>query len=144
VGVDVTDPLLITIFAFVRYWGKKWKFYKTVHQLLIDFKKAYDSVRRAVLHNILIEFGVHMKLVRLIKIFLNEDYSKVRIGKYLSGTFPIQNGLKQGAASSPLRFNFVLEKVQENQVGHRTNGTHQLLVYADSVNLLEDNIDTLM
>jgi hypothetical protein len=37
------------------------------NELFIDFKKAYDSVRREVLNNILIEFGVSMKLVRLIK-----------------------------------------------------------------------------
>jgi hypothetical protein len=42
-----------------------------VHQLFIDFKKAYDSVRRVVLYNILIEFGVPMKLVRLFEMFLN-------------------------------------------------------------------------
>jgi hypothetical protein len=35
---------------------KKWEYNETVHQLFIDFKKAYDSVRREVLHNILIEF----------------------------------------------------------------------------------------
>jgi hypothetical protein len=55
--------------------------------------------------------------------------------------FPIQNGLKQGDALSPLLFNFALEdairKVQENQVGLR------LLAYADDVNLLGDNIDTI-
>jgi hypothetical protein len=45
---------------------------ETVHQLFIDFKKAYDSVRREVLYNILIEFWVPMKLVRLIKMCLNE------------------------------------------------------------------------
>jgi hypothetical protein len=57
--------------------------------IFVDFKKAYDSVRRKVLYNILIEFGAPMKLVRLIKTCLNETYSKVSIGKYLAGTFPI-------------------------------------------------------
>jgi hypothetical protein len=77
---------------------------------------------------------------------LNETYSKVRIGKHLSDSFPIQNGLKQGDALSPLLFSFALgchiRKVQENQVGLKLNGTHKLLVYVD-VNLLGDNIDAI-
>jgi hypothetical protein len=98
----------------------KWKYNETIHQLFIDFKKAYDSVRREVLYTILIEFRIRMKLVRLIKMCLNETYSNVRIGKHLSESFPIQNGLKQGDALSPLLFNSALEyamrKVQENQL----------------------------
>jgi hypothetical protein len=50
---------------------KKWEFYETIYQLFIDFKKAYDSVGREVLYSILIEFGVSMKLIRLIKVCLN-------------------------------------------------------------------------
>jgi hypothetical protein len=52
VGFDVTDQLLIRSSAFVRYWRKKWEYNETVHQLFIDFKKAYDSVRREVLYKI--------------------------------------------------------------------------------------------
>jgi retron-type reverse transcriptase len=88
-----------------------------------------------------------MKLVELIKISLNETYSKVCIGKHLSDSFTIQNGLKQRDALSPLLINFALDyairNVQENQVGLKLNGTHQLLAYADDDNLLVDNIDTV-
>jgi hypothetical protein len=65
----------------------------------------------------------------------------------LSDSFPIENGLKQGDALSSLLLNFALEyairMVQENQVGLKLNGIHQLLAYTDNVTLLGDNIDTI-
>jgi hypothetical protein len=81
------------IFCVHQILEKKWEYNETIHQLLINSKKVYDSVRRKVLYNILVEFGVPMKLVRLIRICLNETYSEVRIGKHLSDSFLIQNGL---------------------------------------------------
>jgi hypothetical protein len=88
-----------------------------------------------------------MKLVTLIKMFLNEAYNKVWIVTHLSDSFPRQNGIKEGDALSPLVLNVVLEyairKVEGNQVGLKLNGTHQLLAYADDVNRLKDNINTI-
>jgi hypothetical protein len=55
VGFDITDELLIIFSAFVRYWRKKLEYSETAHQLFIYFKKAYDSVRKEALHDILIE-----------------------------------------------------------------------------------------
>jgi len=65
----------------------------------------------------------------------------------VSDRFPIRNGLKQGDAVSPMFFNFALEyairRVQVNRDGLKLNGTHQLLAYADDVNILVGSIHTL-
>jgi hypothetical protein len=125
--------------------AKAWEYNETVRQLFTDFKEIYCSISKEVFCNILTEFGVTMKLVRLIKMYLNETYSKIRIGKYLSDNISYSNGLKQGDALSPLLLNFALEyairNFQENHVGLKLNAPYQLLVYADSVNLLVGKIN---
>jgi hypothetical protein len=90
------DPVLF-VFPFstpyskhhVRYCRKNGSTVRQyIHQLFVDFKKIYDSVRREALYNIVIEFCVPTKLVRMIKMYLNKTYSKVRRGKHLCDNFP--------------------------------------------------------
>jgi hypothetical protein len=84
------------IFFIHQRLEQTWEYIETENQLFIDLKKAYDSVKREVLFQLWLEFGIPQKLVRLMKMYLNETYTKVLVGKLLSGTFPVQNGLKQG------------------------------------------------
>jgi hypothetical protein len=87
----------VTYSAFVKYLSKR-EYNEAVHQLFIDFKKAYDSVGREVLYNILIEFVIPVTLIGLIKMCLNETHSRVQVSKHMSDVFPVRNGLKQGDA----------------------------------------------
>jgi hypothetical protein len=105
--------------------------------LSTDFEKSCDSVAMEVL----VEFGISMKLASVIKMCSNETYKKGHTYKNLSEIFPIQNGLKLGDASLPLLFHFAIRTVQENREGLRLNGTHQFLLYADDINLLGDKIN---
>jgi hypothetical protein len=72
----------------------------------LRLQKFYDSARREGMCNILIVLGAPMRVVIVFKMCLNGVYSKVRIGKYWPHISPIQNGLKQGDALSPLLSNF--------------------------------------
>ena len=99
------------IFALRQILEKKWEYNGTVHQLFIDFKKAYDSIKREKFYSILIRFGIPKKLVQLVRMCLRDPISRVRIGNDVSDSFEIRSGLKQDDALSPLLFNFVLEYV---------------------------------
>ena len=98
------------------------------------------------MYNILIESGIPMKLVRLIKTCLNETYSRVLVGRHLSDMFPIKHSWKQGDALSPFPFNFPLQyaiwRVQVYHDGLKLNGTHRILVYAENVNILGGSVHT--
>jgi hypothetical protein len=82
-----------------------------------------------------------MKLVSLIKMFLDEICSRVWVGKHVSDTFPVRNGLKHGDALLLLLFNLAVEctirRVQVNQDGLKLNGTHQLVFYSEEVYIVK-------
>jgi hypothetical protein len=78
---------------------------------------------------------------------LSKTSSRVRVDNTLSVMFTVRNYLKQGYALSPLLFNYDLQyairTIQVNQGGMKLNGTHQILVYNNDVNILGGNVHNL-
>jgi hypothetical protein len=83
------------------------------------------------------KIGISVKLVRLLKMCLNETYSKFHIGKHLSDAFPIQNSLKKGDALLPLLFSFA----SEYAIRKDWNGTEHISFWSMlKLIILDENI----
>jgi hypothetical protein len=111
-----------------------------IHQLYIDYEQAYDTINRAELVEIMKEFGIPLKLVRLVKITLANTNSKVKIQGKQSSSIETAIALRQGDSLSTLLFNLCMEKiirnVRINPGGTIFNRTRQSLAYADDVVIL--------
>jgi hypothetical protein len=108
----------------------------TLHQLFIDFKHAYDSVRRNQLFDTMTEFGITRNLIRMVKTTLSNTTARIKVHE-LPERSDINTGLRQGDVISSQLFNLCLEKVIRNidiNSGETIyNRTLQVLAYADLV-----------
>jgi sorting nexin-29 len=84
---------------------KIYEFRQNIWQLFVDFKKAYDSIHRQSLYNIMEEFGIPQKLVTLTKMCMENTQYKIRVESTVSEAFEVRTGLKQGDSLSPSRIN---------------------------------------
>src|ERR1700755_2387713 len=119
---------------------KAWEYNISIQKLFVDFKQAYDSIRRNIIFNIMEEFGIPRKLIRLTKGTLTATKCKILIQGALSDPFDIDTGLRQGDRLSTILFNLALEKVVR-AMSINWNGTifttsKQLAAFADDADLI--------
>ncbi|KAL4107860.1 hypothetical protein QTP88_018142 [Uroleucon formosanum] len=79
-----------------QLYQKIWEFDKEINTLFVDFKKAYDSIHRESLINILKEFNFPQKLVNLVSISTMETVVKIKVGNMKSDPVTVKSGLRQG------------------------------------------------
>ncbi|MEM1223986.1 MAG: reverse transcriptase domain-containing protein, partial [Verrucomicrobiota bacterium] len=122
--------------------------------VFVDFKAAFDSVNRDCLWALLEADNLPPKLVRIFKAIYHRTKSIVRIGHDESSPFDVYTGVRQGAISSPILFNYTIDWVMSNALDSvkfagKTPGVEIYdgrlvdLAYADDIALVCDNADTM-
>lgn len=110
------------------------------HILFIDFKRAYDTINRTKLINVIRKLKIPEKLVRLIKMTLQNTSNRVKCNGRTSDSFEVRQGLRQGDPLSTSLFDLALESIIRdsgiNRKGILFNRSHQCLAYADDVVLI--------
>ncbi|KAF0753777.1 ribosome biogenesis protein TSR3 isoform X1 [Aphis craccivora] len=135
------------IFSLRQIIEKSWEFNKSICIQFVGFKKAYDSVHRHSLINILKEFKFPNKLIKLIEATLQNTEIKIKVASELSEPATVRTGLRQGDAQSPILFNLILEKVI--RATNCNNGivlgksNINILAYADDIAILGDTEETV-
>lgn len=121
-----------------------WDYKRTVQNIFIGFRQAYDSIERDQAWNAMAEFSIPRQLIHVTKICMEGGMSKVRANSKLSISFEMHSGVKQGDVISPLLFNDVLEKaVRSAKIKTElltTKGPPKLLAFADDIDLIGDRI----
>lgn len=135
-GRSTTDH----VFAIRQIIEKALEYNNNIHLLFIDFRTAYDSIKRTSLYKAMEEFGIPEQLILMTKASMQNVVCKVKIDGNLSQSFPAENGLRQGDALSCVLFNVALEKVirdaNVNSRGTILNKPVQIMAYADDIVIL--------
>jgi len=82
------------IFTVKNLLEKAWEHNVEIHQIFVDFQKAYDSIRRDKLYTIMVHFGIPNELIRLTKATMENSTYCVKIGTIVTDGFKVGIGLK--------------------------------------------------
>ena len=130
------------IFTLRQILEKRREHNLAVHNVFVDFQKAYDSIHRDGLYTIMAEFGIPQELVKMAAICLDGVRSRVQMGNRRGDPFGVNTGLRQGDGLSPLLFNLVLEwvvrRIENVRGGVNFGGPIKTLGYADDLDNLGD------
>lgn len=118
-----------------------------LHLLFIDFKQAYDTIKREKIYEALTELGIPNKLRNLIKMTLSETKNKILLEGHISNSFHTKRGLRQGDPIATDLFNIVLEQIVRKSKIQRSgliyHHREQCIAYADDVVILARSIKQL-
>ena len=124
-GRGLTDAL----FTVRQVISKRVEFNEPLFMAFVDLRKAYDSVPRASLWQILRVYGVHAKLVELLEDLHKGTQAAVRMGGSMSEWFDVRGRVRQGCVISPLLFNIYMDFVVKQALAQMSEGCGVELAY---------------
>jgi hypothetical protein len=133
-GFRLNRSTLDNIFIVRQIYEKCYEYSIDLH-IFIDFSYAFDTVNRDVIHNSLIKYNIPDKLIRLIKLTMQQTKMKVKINNNYTEWFKTKTGVRQGDPLSTLLFSLVLDTVITNLEvrGNITTRLKQTCAYADDI-----------
>ena len=121
----------------------------------IDFRKAFDSVNRSRMFEILIAYGIPTTIVNAIKVMYKDTHATVMTPEGQTDPFTIMTGVLQGDPLAPFLFIIVLDYALRSSITSNYGFTLKRrrsrrysperlsdLDYADDIALLEDQINS--
>jgi len=106
-----------------------------IHNIFIDYTYAFDSIKRNNILDSLTQNNIHPKLVRLVKLTLENTTAKVKVNNAYTSEFRMESGVKQGCPLSPTLFSLVIDTVLKklDLRGNISTRLRQLMAYSDDV-----------
>ena len=141
-GYCTFDNIFVLHSIIQKFMQKHRKLYVS----FVDFRKAFDTVDRQVLWNILQGVGISTKMINMLKSMYKSVQCCVRSDQGLSDRFVYTNGLKQGCKLSPLLFSFLMNTLADEICENGKHGVQLFpnkpelftLLFADDIVLLSD------
>ena len=110
------------LFTLNQIISNSTEFDTPTHICFIDLAKAYDTVNRAALWQVLRQAGLSEKLQRLLRELHTNSRASVRAYGQTSEPFSINNGVRQGCVLAPALFNLFLGHVVNQALKNSNEG----------------------
>jgi len=123
------------IFMIRQIIEKCYEYNIDIHNIFIDYTHAFDSIKRNKILDSLTQNKIPPKLIRLVKLTLENTRAKVKVNNAYTLEFRVESGVKQGDPLSPTLFSLVIDTVLKklDLRGNISTRLRQLMAYADDV-----------
>merc|ERR1711895_56589 len=119
----------------------------TMYFAFIDFKKAYDSIDRQKLIEVLISFNINPMIIELIVQMYQADSTIIKLGK-MNKKVEVTSGIRQGCCISTLLFKLVkfriIDDLRKKEKYRIRKFCDNSLWLADDATLISEKLETLL